>query len=121
MLFCITGWTPVPGDWSHLTVQFPRRLLPLPEKTVQSVLSVPISGRRGMDGMFTRWLIDINARASEFTPADLPTLTSATLDLLASVIARCLEADEALSLEARQSALGPGSTRSSSSRSPIQP
>ncbi|MFJ6378720.1 helix-turn-helix domain-containing protein [Kitasatospora sp. NPDC092039] len=95
----------VPGDWSHLTVQFPRRLLPLPEKTVRSLLSVPISGHRGMGGVFSRWLTDINARAGEFTPADLPTLASVTLDLLASVLARCLEADEALSPEARRSAL----------------
>jgi AraC-like DNA-binding protein len=95
----------VPGDWSHLTVQFPRGLLPLPEKMVQSLLSVPISGRSGMGGVFTRWLTDINARAGEFTPADISTLASVTLDLLASVIARCLEAEEALTPEARRSAL----------------
>ncbi|MFE2157113.1 helix-turn-helix domain-containing protein [Streptomyces lydicus] len=94
-----------PGGWSHVTVQFPRGLLPLPEKTVQHLLAVPISGRRGMGGVFTRWLADLNARADEFTPADIPTLASVTLDLLASVIARCLRADEALRPEARRSAL----------------
>ncbi|MEU5698653.1 helix-turn-helix domain-containing protein [Streptomyces aurantiacus] len=94
-----------PGRWSHVTVQFPRRLLPLPEKQVRPLFAAPISGRRGMGGVFTRWLTDLNARAAEFTPADIPTLTSVTLDLLASVIAHCLEAVETLSPEARRTAL----------------
>ncbi|AEY86830.1 AraC-family transcriptional regulator [Streptomyces hygroscopicus subsp. jinggangensis 5008] len=55
--------------------------------------------------MFARWLTDLNTRAHEFTPSDVPTLASVTLDLLASVIARCLETEEALSPEARRSAL----------------
>ncbi|WP_225080783.1 helix-turn-helix domain-containing protein [Streptomyces sp. CoT10] len=95
----------VPDRWSHVTVQFPRRLLPLPEKTAQGLFAVPISGRSGMGGVFTHWLTDLNARAHEFTPADLPTLTSVTLDLLASVIARCLEAEESLTPETRKTAL----------------
>lgn len=95
----------VPGGWSHMTMQCPRGLLPLPEKTVQRLLAVPISGRHGMGGVFTRWLADLNTRADEFTPADVPTLASVTLDLLASVIARSLEAEEALSPETRRIAL----------------
>ncbi|MEV5887003.1 helix-turn-helix domain-containing protein [Streptomyces sp. NPDC052020] len=94
-----------PDSWSHITVQFPRRLLPLPEKTVQGLLAAPISGRRGMGGVFARWLSDLNARADELAPADIPTLASVTLDLLASVLARCLEAEEVLSPEARRNAL----------------
>ncbi|MER5719600.1 helix-turn-helix domain-containing protein [Streptomyces sp. NPDC002132] len=94
-----------PGRWSHVTVQCPRGLLPLPEKTVQGLLAVPISGRHGMAGTLARWLTDLNARAHEFAPADIPTLTSVTLDLLASVIARCLEAEESLTPETRKTAL----------------
>ncbi|MFF2183744.1 hypothetical protein [Streptomyces sp. NPDC058155] len=41
---------PVLGTWSHVTVQFPRVLLPLPDKTVQPLLEVPIDGRHGMGG-----------------------------------------------------------------------
>ncbi|GAB2628178.1 helix-turn-helix domain-containing protein [Streptomyces capparidis] len=94
-----------PDRWSHVTVQFPRGLLPLPEKTAQSLFAVPISGRSGMGGVLARWLTDLNARAHEFTPADIPTLTSVTLDLLASVIARCLETEESLAPETRKAAL----------------
>jgi AraC-like DNA-binding protein len=95
-----------PGDsWSHVTLQFSRSLMPLPEKTVQRLIAVPTSGRHGIGGAFTRWLIDLNTRADEFTAADIPTLASVTLDLLASVVARCLDAEAALSPEARRSAL----------------
>ncbi|HEU5155691.1 MAG TPA: AraC family transcriptional regulator [Streptosporangiaceae bacterium] len=94
-----------PGSWSHMTVQFPRSLLPLPHKRVRGLLAVPISGRHGMGGVLTRWLADLNARGDEFLPSDIPTLASVTLDLLASVIARCLEAEAALSPEARRNAL----------------
>lgn len=94
-----------PGRWSHVTVQCPRGSLPLPEKMVQRLLAVPISGHRSMGGVFGRWLADLNVRADEFTPADIPTLASVTLDLLASVIARCLDTESALSPEARRNAL----------------
>ncbi|MFH8978784.1 AraC family transcriptional regulator [Streptomyces sp. NPDC017890] len=95
----------VADKWSHVTVQFPRELLPLPGRTAQDLLAVPINGRHGMGGVFVRWLTDLNARAHEFTPADIPTLTSVTLDLLASAIARCLETEGSLTPEARKTAL----------------
>ncbi len=95
----------LPGNWSHLTVQCPRRLVPLPEKTVRDLLAVPISGRRGMGGVFTRWLTDLIARADEFTPADVPTLAQVTMDLLASLLGRCLDAEDAIGPEARRRAL----------------
>ncbi|BAU81343.1 araC family transcriptional regulator [Streptomyces laurentii] len=94
-----------PGRWSHVTVQCPRGLLPLPEKAVQRLLAVPISGRHGMGGVLARWLTDLNTRAGEFTRADIPTLASVTLDLLASVIAGCSDAEKALDPEARRSTL----------------
>ncbi|MER0245577.1 helix-turn-helix domain-containing protein [Streptomyces sp. HSW2009] len=90
---------------SHMTVQFPRRMLPLPEKVVARVLATPLDGSRGLAGALARWLTDLHARADEFTPADAPTLASVTLDLLASLIAGRLEAERALSPQARRRAL----------------
>ncbi|THC43156.1 helix-turn-helix domain-containing protein [Streptomyces sp. A1499] len=95
----------VVDKWSHATVQIPRALLPLPRKTAQGLFAAPINGNRGMGGVFTRWLTDLNARAKEFTAADAPTLASVTLDLLASVVARRLEAEESLTPETRKTAL----------------
>ncbi|WP_322620770.1 AraC family transcriptional regulator [Streptomyces acidicola] len=92
-------------SWPQLIVQLPHKLLPLPEKTVQRLLAVPISGRCGMGGVFARWLTDLNTRAGEFTPADIPTLASVILGLLASALARFLEAEAELSPEARRNAL----------------
>ncbi|BCL25621.1 helix-turn-helix domain-containing protein [Streptomyces aurantiacus] len=85
--------------------QDPRELLPVPEKAMRRLLAVPIDGRIGMGGVFCRWLTDLDARATEFTPADVPTLVSVTLDLLASAVTRCLEAETALSPEVRRNAL----------------
>lgn len=49
---------------------------------MRPLLAAPINGRRGMGGVFTRWLADLTTRdAGELTPADIPTLTSVTLDL----------------------------------------
>ncbi|WBB62917.1 helix-turn-helix domain-containing protein [Streptomyces sp. WMMC500] len=95
----------VPVGWSHVTVQFPRGMMPLPERTMRQVLGTRIDGRRGMGGLFTRWLADLDARAGEFVPAEVPALASVTLDLLAAVVSRFLEAEEALSPEARRTAL----------------
>ncbi|MFL4908503.1 helix-turn-helix domain-containing protein [Streptomyces sp. MMS24-I2-30] len=94
-----------PGSWSHMTVQCPRDLLPLPEKTVRKLLTVPISGRHGMGGVFARWLADLTAHAAEHTPAAGPALASVTMDLFASVLARRLEADAELDPRSGQGAL----------------
>lgn len=93
------------GLWSSLILQCPRSRLPLPEKMVQRLTAVPIPARHGMGGVLSRWLADLNIRAEEFTPADIPSLASVTLDLLASTLARCLEAEESLTPEAHRSAL----------------
>ncbi|MEU9338809.1 helix-turn-helix domain-containing protein [Streptomyces sp. NPDC048290] len=95
----------VGGGWPHMTVQFPRWLMPLPEKTVQRLYAVPISGREGMGAMLAQWLTALNTGARDFTRADVPTLASVTLDLLASVVAHCLEAEGVLSPETRRNAL----------------
>ncbi|MEU9337119.1 helix-turn-helix domain-containing protein [Streptomyces sp. NPDC048290] len=94
------------GDgWSYVTVQIPRRLMPLPERTVRRLLAVPISGRSGMGSLLARWLTDLNTNARDFTRADVPTLTTVTLELLASVVARYGEAEKELSPQARRRAL----------------
>ncbi|MFS8198133.1 helix-turn-helix domain-containing protein [Streptomyces sp. CWNU-52B] len=94
-----------PDTWSHVTLQLPRELLPVPERAMRRLLAVPIDGRSGMGGVFARWLADLNARAAEFTPADVPALASVTLDLLASAVSRCLETEASLSPEIRRTAL----------------
>ncbi|MFF9127831.1 helix-turn-helix domain-containing protein [Streptomyces sp. NPDC014889] len=93
------------GKGSHLIVQFPRALLPLPRSTVQRALAVPISARHGMGATFHGWLSNLNARAEEFNAAEAPTLASVTVDLLASLLGHCLEAEKELTPESRRQAL----------------
>ncbi|QES47002.1 AraC family transcriptional regulator [Streptomyces venezuelae] len=93
------------GEWSQLTLQIPRALLPLPEKLMQSMLAVPIGTGSGMGALLARWLTDLNTRAHEFTPADVSALTTMTLDLLSSVVARCRDAEDAMDPESRRRAL----------------
>ncbi|MER5643754.1 helix-turn-helix domain-containing protein [Streptosporangium sp. NPDC002524] len=95
----------LPDDWSNLVVQCPRELMPLPERTMRNLVGVPIDGRSGMGGMLARWLTDLNARAGEFTPADVPTLTQVTRDLLASALAICVDAADAVPPEIHRHAL----------------
>ncbi|MFJ2301417.1 helix-turn-helix domain-containing protein [Streptomyces sp. NPDC087787] len=92
--------------WTSFVIQLPRALLPLPEKTVRRLISVPVPGGQGMGGVFHRWVADLHRRAHEFTPADVPTLASVTTDLLVSTLSRCLDAEDALSPQARRRALG---------------
>lgn len=93
------------GKGSHLIVQFPRTLLPLPRSTVQRALAVPISARHGMGATFYRWLSDLSTRAEEFTAAEAPTLASVTVDLLASLLGHSLDAEKKLTPESRRQAL----------------
>ncbi|GGL70511.1 AraC family transcriptional regulator [Streptomyces fumigatiscleroticus] len=90
---------------STVVVSIPRARLPLPPRAVRRLLATPIAVDRGMGGALYRWLADIARRAEEFTQADVPTLSSVTTDLLASVLGRCLEAEDTLTPESRRGAL----------------
>ncbi|GAA0585237.1 helix-turn-helix domain-containing protein [Streptomyces crystallinus] len=94
------------GGLSSMTVvQLPRTSLPLPQDVVRSVTATPIAADQGMGGVFGRWLADLDARADECAPADIPALASVTVDLLAAVLGRRLAAEEEMSTEARRQAL----------------
>ncbi|WP_165984501.1 helix-turn-helix domain-containing protein [Streptomyces sp. YIM 98790] len=95
----------LPDRWSHLVIQIPHTLVPLPEREVRRLLAVPFPAGGGMGGTFRRWLADLTQRADEFTPEDLPTLASVTTDLLTCLLARSLDAETAVAPESRRSAL----------------
>ncbi|MEV6549064.1 helix-turn-helix domain-containing protein [Streptomyces sp. NPDC051597] len=94
------------GGYSSMTVvQLPRTRLPLPQDVVQRVAAIPIAADRGLGGVFGRWLADLDARADECAPADIPALASVTVDLLAAVLGRRLAVEDELSPQARRQAL----------------
>lgn len=94
-----------PGQWSNFVVRCPRTLLALPERSVRRMASVALPGDQGVAGVLRRWLTDIDSRAHELTAADLPTLSSVTVELVASVLARCVDERGAAAQEARRRAL----------------
>jgi AraC-like DNA-binding protein len=94
-----------PEGWSSLVLQLPRTSLPLPEQAVRRLVATPIPSHHGMAGAFSRWMADLHTHAHEYTATQVPTLASVTVDLLASVLGHCLDAEDSLPPEARRSAL----------------
>ncbi|MEU4683475.1 helix-turn-helix domain-containing protein [Streptomyces xinghaiensis] len=94
-----------PDQMSSIVVYIPRSLLPLPRHKLQHLFAVPITSNQGFGAVFSHWLNDLNTRAHEFTPADIPTLTTVTIDLLTSFLSRLLADEDALPPEARNRVL----------------
>ncbi|MFC9913611.1 helix-turn-helix domain-containing protein [Streptomyces sp. NPDC127197] len=90
---------------SCVIVTLPHALLPLPPRTIRRVLASPVPLGHGMGGALYRWLADVATRADEFTSADAPALASVTTDLLATVLGRCLDVEDAMTPESRRRAL----------------
>ncbi|WP_322768860.1 helix-turn-helix domain-containing protein [Frankia sp. Cr1] len=83
----------------------PRALLPLPEHTVKSLLTVRMSGRDGIGALVTRYLGDLIRNAGQYSPADAARLATVTVDLVAALLAHTLDSPTVLPPEAHQRAL----------------
>ncbi|WP_280242174.1 helix-turn-helix domain-containing protein [Nocardia abscessus] len=99
------GWRSSNLDKPYVNLIFSRELLPMPAEHVDELLAVPIGTEHGIGAAFARWLTELTARAEEFTPAQIPTLASVTLELLAATLAVPLQAHDKLTPQARRRAL----------------
>ncbi|MGW4033225.1 helix-turn-helix domain-containing protein [Streptomyces sp. NPDC004838] len=88
-----------------IVIHIPRAVLPIPHAVVRRAVAVPIPAAHGIGGVFARWLSELNARAHEFTPADVPALADTTTGLLASLLGRVAGAEDEPAAEARRGAL----------------
>ncbi|MER6162052.1 helix-turn-helix domain-containing protein [Streptomyces sp. NPDC001868] len=79
-----------------ITVQFPRRLLPLPQATIKSLAAVCLPGDRGVAGLLNSFLRQIVTDAASYTPADTSRLAKITIDLMAAACAHHFEAEQRL-------------------------
>ncbi|GAB2612909.1 hypothetical protein GCM10027168_52010 [Streptomyces capparidis] len=90
------------GALRHLTVLFPRDLLPLSRRQVERVTGTPLPGGGGIGallmGMLNRLVAD--AGRDEYGPREAARLGNVVLDLLASLLSHQLEAPAALPREA---------------------
>ncbi|AJP00346.1 AraC family transcriptional regulator [Streptomyces cyaneogriseus subsp. noncyanogenus] len=88
-----------------LLLQFPKRLMPLPDKVVAPLCGTVLTQAAGMGRVFHRTLRTFAESAADLTDGDRARLASTVVDLAAAVIARHAEQTSALPRQARAAAL----------------
>jgi AraC-like DNA-binding protein len=90
---------------SSLLVQFPRQLMPLPEKMVAPLCGLSLSGSTGIGHVFRQTLGALADAETDLTDGDRARLGTTIVDLAAAVVAGHCEQTSALTPEARSEAL----------------
>ncbi|WP_323189353.1 helix-turn-helix domain-containing protein [Kitasatospora sp. NBC_00240] len=88
-----------------LGVDFPRSSLPLPRDQVRALFGRGFSGREGTGALLSEFLVGLGRQAEALGPAEAPRLGAVVVDLVASWLARELDAEAALPDESRQRAM----------------
>lgn len=88
-----------------LSFGFPRALLPLPQGQVQRLMSTALPGRTGIGRLLSALLSELTRGEQGYRPADLARLGRIGVDLTATLVAQCLEAESALPAQTSQQAL----------------
>ncbi len=101
------GWiTPVGGGRvSHMVMQIPAAILPLPADRLGRLTATRLPGGNGIGALLVGHLGELTRQARHFTAADVARLSSLTIDMLAAFFAHHLQAQERLSPETRQQVL----------------
>ncbi|MEV4458526.1 helix-turn-helix domain-containing protein [Microbispora sp. NPDC049633] len=100
------GWRGPDGDPAKsLVVQFPRAALGLRAGVVGRLAAAPFPVRPGITGVLAGHLRHLADNAGDLTPPDARAVAAVTLDLIAAAYAGRLDADDALTPEARRQAL----------------
>ncbi|MFE9324212.1 helix-turn-helix domain-containing protein [Nocardia sp. NPDC052278] len=93
------------GTHRGITFVFPRSVLPLPEQQVRKLMVRPLSMRSGVGSILTAYMRELFDNAGALRPADIPRLSSISMDLVSATFAHHLDIDTALPSETRQLAL----------------
>ena len=88
-----------------LSFGFPRALLPLPQAKVRRLMSTALPGRGGIGRLLSAHLVELTRGEPGYRPADLARLGRIGVDLTATLVAQCLEAESALPAQTSQQAL----------------
>jgi AraC-like DNA-binding protein len=86
-------------------LQFPRRLMPLPDRVVRPVCGTALKPTAGMGLVFRQMLTTLADSDTELTGSDQARLGTTVVDLAAAVVAGHVEQASALPPESRMSAL----------------
>ncbi|MFD8030491.1 helix-turn-helix domain-containing protein [Streptomyces sp. NPDC059717] len=96
---------PDPSGARAMLLQFPRRLLPLPEQVVAPLCGTALPGREGVGRLLHVMLTSLADTHAELTPADRARVGTTALDLTAALLAHHCDRDTLLPAGSRQRAL----------------
>ncbi|QKV94304.1 helix-turn-helix domain-containing protein [Streptomyces sp. NA02950] len=98
---CTNGTDPFSG----IGIEIPKRLLHLPQHSMDRLFARGMSGREGFGALLVQFLTQVVSDTSCYLPSDGPRLGTVVVDLLSSLFARTLDADRALPPETRTRSL----------------
>ncbi|MFD7105906.1 AraC-like ligand-binding domain-containing protein [Streptomyces celluloflavus] len=93
------------GYFAGMGVDVPKALMPLSADRMDRLFGQGISGRAGIGGLMTQFLLQIVENSASYEPSDGPRLETVLIDLLAAVFARALDDDSACPPESHQRTL----------------
>ncbi|MFJ9691609.1 AraC family transcriptional regulator [Kitasatospora sp. NPDC101183] len=89
------------GGVAGVGIDLPVSLVPIPPERLRVLLGRGINGRRGTGALLADFLVGLDRRAAELCPAERARLGAVAVDLVSAWIARELDAESALSPDAR--------------------
>lgn len=94
-----------PGSCGSLVLQFPRSLMPLPDRMVAPLCGTSLGAADGMGQVLRQTLESLTRTSSDLTAEDRRRLSTIVLDLAAAVVARRADRASALPPESRSEVL----------------
>ncbi|MFJ9482655.1 helix-turn-helix domain-containing protein [Streptomyces mirabilis] len=85
-----------------LILQFPKKLLPLPDRQVNGLLAAPLPTSKGIGRLLAQFLTGMAEEQADYTPRDTVRLASAAIDLVAATLAHHLDREATMPPESRQ-------------------
>ncbi|WP_353961875.1 helix-turn-helix domain-containing protein [Streptomyces sp. NBC_01764] len=83
----------------------PRKLLPLPENAIDSLIMRRLSAREGIGALLAQFLTQVTRDSGSYRPDDGPRLGTVAVDLLSALFAHTLDAGNTLPPESHQQTL----------------
>ncbi|MFI0777494.1 helix-turn-helix domain-containing protein [Streptomyces sp. NPDC021212] len=93
------------ADSESVVLQFPKRLLPLPERKVARLLAVPLPGTEGVGRLCAQFMTSLADEHLRCTPRDVLRMGHTAVDLATAVLAHHLDDEAALPARSPQHVL----------------
>lgn len=93
------------ADGECILIQFPRTLLPLPDRHVTQLICRALPGDQGIGQLLTAFLTHLAESGTTYTPRDGARLGTVGMDLVTATLAHFLEREDDMPSETRQRVL----------------